>query len=292
MRYCQNCNAPLSDNANFCERCGAPAAPPVQMPPLPPQPQRMTQIRGQKQRSNTLIISVIAAAVVVIGGILLFVFVNSSHKEAADVATESHGGSNQTFNTETVAGGTDEDQYDWLSQRAVTASDLSGKTVGDLRLMRNAIFARHGYIFQSKDLQQYFENFSWYTPQYSDVTAMLSPLEKKNIDFIKKFEGGSSASGSSKKSGSRLGSVGFTRDYSDYVCYSRLDDSDLVGLSAGELRILRNTIYARHGLKFKSADLRNYFNGFGWYSPRYDNVPESWLSDTEKHNIMLIKRYE
>ena len=196
MKYCQNCNAPLGDNANFCQRCGQPITdsnpmppiPPVStVPPIPPVPpvsqpsQSWTQPEAEKQRSKGLIVSLVAVTVVLICGVLAYIFIGSSDKVA-----ESTVESNEVFNTETVD---DENPYEWLSQRAVTAADLSGKTAGDLRLMRNAIFARHGYIFKTKDLQEYFQNFSWYTPRYADVTAMLSPLEIKNIEFIKKFEG-------------------------------------------------------------------------------------------------------
>lgn len=89
-----------------------------------------------------------------------------------------------------------------------------------------------------------------------------------------------------------LHNIGFTQDYSDYVCYARLTDSDVAGLSSAELRILRNTIFARHGRKFKSADLRNYFSRFDWYTPLYDEISESSLTPIERHNIMLIKKYE
>lgn len=95
-----------------------------------------------------------------------------------------------------------------------------------------------------------------------------------------------------RKSKGSLSNVGFTDDYSDIVCYTYLDGNDLAGLSKSQLRILRNTIYARHGRKFKSADLRNYFNGFSWYSPRYDEIPAGSLSAVEKHNISLIQSYE
>lgn len=94
-----------------------------------------------------------------------------------------------------------------------------------------------------------------------------------------------------KRTGS-LSNVGFTDDYSDIVCYTYLSDSDLRGLSKSQLRILRNTIYARHGRKFKSKDLQNYFNGFSWYNPLYDEISPNSLSDIETHNIQLIQSYE
>lgn len=78
--------------------------------------------------------------------------------------------------------------YAWLSQRPVTPADLSGKSKSDLRVLRNAIYALHGYKFKSADLTRHFSQFSWYVPRYNDVTSQLSPVEKQNVEFIKRYE--------------------------------------------------------------------------------------------------------
>lgn len=78
--------------------------------------------------------------------------------------------------------------YDWLSERAVTYADVSGKTSQELRIMRNYIFARHGYIFQSPDLAEYFSHYPWYEPRYNDVSYMLNNLENQNVAFIRGYE--------------------------------------------------------------------------------------------------------
>ena len=54
------------------------------------------------------------------------------------------------------------------------------------------------------------------------------------------------------------------------------------------LRLMRNEIYARHGYKFASADLTNYFSKMSWYKPVSDNSKVK-LSDIEQLNINLIK---
>lgn len=46
---------------------------------------------------------------------------------------------------------------------AYTEASLAGKSLRELRLLRNEIFARHGYIFQSEDLQQHFSQQAWGT---------------------------------------------------------------------------------------------------------------------------------
>ena len=80
------------------------------------------------------------------------------------------------------------DDYSWLSERLATAADIKGKTSAGIRLMRNAIFARHGYIFKDKSLTEYFSKFSWYKAERNDVTGLLNDIETKNIAFLKSHE--------------------------------------------------------------------------------------------------------
>jgi uncharacterized membrane protein YvbJ len=67
-------------------------------------------------------------------------------------------------------------------------SDISGLSSSELRMARNEIYARHGYIFKSKDLQAYFDGKSWYMPDSSFRDSYLSSVEKYNVDFIKSYE--------------------------------------------------------------------------------------------------------
>jgi len=54
--------------------------------------------------------------------------------------------------------------------------------------MRNEIFMRHGYIFKIDDMRNQFSNYACYSPQYNDVTNMLSDVEKQNVEYIKQYE--------------------------------------------------------------------------------------------------------
>lgn len=58
----------------------------------------------------------------------------------------------------------------------------------EIRLLRNAIFAMHGYKFKDKKLLEHFSQFTWYKPVSSDVTGSLSRLEQENIQFLKSNE--------------------------------------------------------------------------------------------------------
>ena len=78
----------------------------------------------------------------------------------------------------------------------------------------------------------------------------------------------------------------------EWLSKRKLTDLDLAGLSRKELRIMRNSIYARHGRLFKSADLREHFNSQSWYNGYRDEVPANEMNAIEKYNIQFIKSYE
>jgi hypothetical protein len=68
------------------------------------------------------------------------------------------------------------------------ANDVSNLYKGDLELIRNTIFARHGFAFQSRKMRFLLEGVNWYVPISTDVYAKLTAIEKKNIDLIKRYE--------------------------------------------------------------------------------------------------------
>jgi hypothetical protein len=54
----------------------------------------------------------------------------------------------------------------------------------ELRVMRNEIYARHGYVFKSPELQAYFAAQPWYKPIEGAGEAQLSELEKLNARIL------------------------------------------------------------------------------------------------------------
>jgi len=70
--------------------------------------------------------------------------------------------------------------------RKLVEADLVGLGAEDLRIARNEIYARHGYAFNSSDLQAHFSQYSWYRPIGKNVT--LSAVEQRNVSFIKSYE--------------------------------------------------------------------------------------------------------
>ncbi len=73
-----------------------------------------------------------------------------------------------------------------------------------------------------------------------------------------------------------------------------LTDDDVKDLTKEELRLARNEIFARHGRKFKDAELQAYFDSKSWYKGTIepDAFDNNTLSSIEKANIEMIKKYE
>lgn len=75
------------------------------------------------------------------------------------------------------------------SIRYLSYNDIAGMTKWELSVMRNEIYARHGYIFtQNISIKNHFERQSWYVPMYYNVDGFLSKVEKYNINYIKQYE--------------------------------------------------------------------------------------------------------
>jgi hypothetical protein len=74
------------------------------------------------------------------------------------------------------------------SQRLLKTGDVENLAADELALMRNEIFARHGYCFAKKEFRQQFENEDWYIPNTVDIKGFLTDIEKKNIALIKRYE--------------------------------------------------------------------------------------------------------
>ncbi|WP_396169719.1 YARHG domain-containing protein [Flavobacterium sp.] len=75
-------------------------------------------------------------------------------------------------------------KYQIASERILSKNDIVNIDKYELKLMKNEIFARYGYIFKTAEMKAYFESQTWYKPQYDDVTSYLTEIEKSNIALL------------------------------------------------------------------------------------------------------------
>lgn len=78
--------------------------------------------------------------------------------------------------------------YPQSSTKKLTEKDVENIRPADLRIMRNEIYARHGYSFQMDDMRKHFDKEDWYMAVSQDVSDNLTSTEKKNAELIKRYE--------------------------------------------------------------------------------------------------------
>ncbi len=73
-----------------------------------------------------------------------------------------------------------------------------------------------------------------------------------------------------------------------------LTEDDIKDLTLQEINYAKNEIYARHGRKFKSKELKQYFNSKSWYNGtiKGSDFDENSLSEVERANVKLLKDRE
>ena len=77
-------------------------------------------------------------------------------------------------------------------KKYLSEDEIRTKTVDEMLIGRNEIFARHGYIFTDENLKNHFESTSWYEgtipAEQFNSDQVFNDFEKKNIELIKRVE--------------------------------------------------------------------------------------------------------
>ena len=156
-----------------------------------------------------------------------------------------------------------------FENKLISETMLRGLSLHELRLLRNEIYARHGRIFKTMWLQQYFGGQEWYDPKEDFKDEEISGPDKTNIETIVAYENKLHNSISAKPITAAL----------------------LQGLFVEDVRKMRDEIYARHGKVFKDQWTQKYFQSFDWYKAN-TSYSDAQLSAVEKGNLAVIASYE
>ena len=76
----------------------------------------------------------------------------------------------------------------WYFDRALTDADLQGRSLRELSLLRNTIFARAGNPFRKDWLNAWFRAQPWYTPAKTWDPAKITPIDWENAKTIAAYE--------------------------------------------------------------------------------------------------------
>jgi len=156
-----------------------------------------------------------------------------------------------------------------FENKLVTEAMLRGLSLHELRLLRNEIYARHGRIFKTLWIQQYFGGQMWYDPKEDFKDEDITGTDKTNIETI----------------------VGLETKLHNSISSKPVTRALLNGLFVEDVRKMRDEIYARHGKVFKDPWTQKYFASFDWYKAN-PNYTDASLSPVEKGNLVVIAAYE
>jgi hypothetical protein len=123
-----------------------------------------------------------------------------------------------------------------------------------------------------------FAGEPWYKPNPRYKEADLTPEDRIEMGLI----------------GRQLGEFATdegSRSKAEQSLDKLLELGALRKLSLRDLRLLRNTVYARRGRPFKSPVIRQHFQGMHWYkeNPTYT---DKLLTETDRRNVRLIRSVE
>lgn len=111
----------------------------------------------------------------------------TSHKTKKVSYGNSDDGTGESYETDQQRYATDAIFKINASKQKLTEKDLKNLPKLDLEIIKNAIFARHGYSFKKETFRQFFNQSAWYVPVSNNVDAELSPLEKENAALLNRF---------------------------------------------------------------------------------------------------------
>src|SRR5437667_7605495 len=156
-----------------------------------------------------------------------------------------------------------------FEDKLISEAMLRGLSLHELRLLRNEVYARHGRIFKTLWLQQYFGTQPWYDPNENFKDEELSGPDKTNVETI----------------------VAYENNLHNQITTQPITSALLQGLFLEDVRKMHDEIYARHGKVFKDPWTQKYFASFDWYKAN-PNYSDASLSVVEKGNIVVIAAYE
>jgi uncharacterized membrane protein YvbJ len=205
MDFCTNCGEKIYESSRICTNCGSRAAKDNKnMSTTPKTRMEKKKVHSKNKRLMAVVGSIIALLLVISVTNLMVRGFNkpepnenvaatktidqSKDKSVENKSESSHDNHSpeEKRNESTNLSSSDHILPD-SDKRVISEEDMANLSKGQLRLARNEIYARHGYVFKSEDLQKYFSSKSWYNadPSYGDS---LNEVEKENVELLKARE--------------------------------------------------------------------------------------------------------
>ncbi|PWN68580.1 YARHG domain-containing protein [Chryseobacterium phosphatilyticum] len=111
----------------------------------------------------------------------------SNPKDFVEKYTDSDTGKTESYTTSKNRVASDAVFRLNASKQKLAEKDLKNLRKLDLEIIKNSVFARHGYSFKKETYRNFFEQTDWYIPVSNNVDNELSPLEKENVALLNRF---------------------------------------------------------------------------------------------------------
>lgn len=202
-KVCTVCGSELNSDSSFCPVCGTGTSN-ANYPNYPKSSNSYVPAVPAKSSKKWLVVLLLVFVVAVTGGIFAWLYIssnntsedntlpaNTSTPASTEKAQKKH---EQASDDEPIASHSDTEAVqtsDFLfpsDTYYITASDLYGYSQEQVALIRNEIYARHGYIFQTEPYKSYFSSKEWYSPNPYFNESVFNIIEKTNKDFIVEYE--------------------------------------------------------------------------------------------------------
>jgi uncharacterized membrane protein YvbJ len=201
MDFCNSCGERLNRSSRTCTNCGSRME--LASESFTPVPRtRLEKRKSTEIRNKRFVVvagSIIGLLLVLCSAFLIIKNLNN-HISKTDVAatkmTDQSKSNIKATDSKNSAEKNDGERSNLTSSEYILPNsdktvlgeeDIATLSKEQLRLARNEIYARHGYVFNSSDLQKYFSSKSWYQPNTS-YNGSLSDVEKENVKLLKASE--------------------------------------------------------------------------------------------------------
>ena len=206
--FCKNCGNEINGQTRFCTKCGAEVSGAnnqsnyhttdscVENATVSNSCAGIATKPATKNNTLVAIIAILLVTILVCVGILGYILYTMNSDSDTDVPPTQIEGQEEEYTeddreveNDSERYSKDEPEYLFPSDREyITEYDLRYKTKEEVALIRNEIYARHGYIFKSETYQSYFESKDWYRPNPYFDDSLFNEIEKSNKDFIVEYE--------------------------------------------------------------------------------------------------------
>lgn len=156
----------------------------------------------------------------------------------------------------------------------------------ELSLMRNEIYARHGYVFSKEEIQEYFSSQDWYKPVSDNKLVVLSKVEQDNVALIKRIEA------------QRQGKYNAVKSYflETKAAFSRNDVTYINKLFSGVKGEYEQDMIDALGEALSKIDPKdiNYYRDKGLFKVIVDNgfVIRVYSLTVDKNEIVVMNSYQ